>query len=280
MASSRPTLLVCLLALVALAAGRASQAKAKAVEPPPSSYPDPLLLGSSAGLLFAVHACVWLMLTTLWAQAGAQAQCGAHFVSCVIGFSTLAAIGVYGWMIDPAASSLHRTRGLSDAGGWIINLMTAFQTYEVIIALIVPRLRGKHNELVVHHALTLCLAVLGGSYEYLHYYSTFFFGLSEVSSVSELRSSGVCGHVAAHHTLLALAGALDGRRLDEAVPGPPRKVSSHQRGQGHPHPSLPFVVTYPHASRLRAVEPHYLRCFLPLSPSRILAVRLIPLLER
>lgn len=100
-----------------------------------------------------------------------------------MGFTGLACIGVYGWILFPEPPIAHRIRDVSVAGAIITNMMTAFQCYEVALAALVPALRGAHYEMIGHHTLTLVLALLGGSYQYLYYYGPFFFGLSELSSV-------------------------------------------------------------------------------------------------
>jgi len=149
---------------------------------PSAVFPDTMLLGSACAFLFAVHAIVWVLLLLLTKQGAAQAHLGAHFVSTFIGFIALAAVGVQGWVLNPPPD-MDRTRGTSVVGAMAVNGMVAFQTYEVILAVIAPRLRGKHFEMIGHHVVTLVLAVLGGTHQYVYYYAPFFFGMSEISSV-------------------------------------------------------------------------------------------------
>jgi len=149
---------------------------------PSAQFPDQILLGASCAFLFILHFFALALLLLLTKQSTVQAHLGAHFVSTLVGFIALAAVGVQGWVLNPPPD-MDRTRGTSVIGAMAVNLMVAFQTYEVILALIAPRLRGKHYEMIGHHLVTLSLAVLGGSHDYLHYYAPFFFGMSEISSV-------------------------------------------------------------------------------------------------
>ena len=54
---------------------------------------------------------------------------------------------------------------------------------QVLLALWVPKLRGRSGDMLVHHLATLTLATLGAGYGYLHHLAPFFFGLTELSSV-------------------------------------------------------------------------------------------------
>ena len=57
------------------------------------------------------------------------------------------------------------------------------QIYELLCAAGVKRLRGKSGEMVAHHSLALLLACLAYNKSLYYYYGTYFFGLSEVSSI-------------------------------------------------------------------------------------------------
>ncbi|KAL1516072.1 hypothetical protein AB1Y20_002684 [Prymnesium parvum] len=159
-----------------------------ATPPQAGTFPDPSLLGGVGGVLFALHVCTWLLCSSFGRLTTTGANVVAHFVATLFGFGALAATGVYGWVIHPPAESLSRTRGIHFPGEVATNLMTAFQIYEVTLALLVPVLRGKHYEMLVHHIMTLSLAVLGGYYQYLSYYASFFFGLTELSSVRQMHA--------------------------------------------------------------------------------------------
>ena len=54
----------------------------------------------------------------------------------------------------------------------------------MLLALWVPKLRGQNGDMLVHHVATLTLATLGAGYGYLEHLAPFFFGLTELSSVS------------------------------------------------------------------------------------------------
>ena len=163
---------------------------------PSTMFPDTLLLTGGCGCLFTVHIVVWMLLLLLTKQSASQAHLGAHFVATLLGFSALAVVGVQGWILHPVGD-MDRTLGHSVVGAVVVNMMVAFQLYEVVLALIAPRLRGKHYEMLGHHVVTLYLALLGGSYGYLHYYGPFFFGVSELSSVQCCPRSLLCAATSA-----------------------------------------------------------------------------------
>ena len=58
-----------------------------------------------------------------------------------------------------------------------------FQLYELACAALVKRLRGKSFEMVIHHALSLTLASMAVNKGMYFFYGTYFFGLSEFSSI-------------------------------------------------------------------------------------------------
>jgi len=56
--------------------------------------------------------------------------------------------------------------------------------YELFCALFLePSLRGRNNEMLAHHIMAFTLSVLGMTYSYAYYYSPFFMGIIELSSV-------------------------------------------------------------------------------------------------
>lgn len=180
-----------------------------------AQFPNAALVGTVGGILFAVHTCVGILCATYGRQSRSDAQFGGHFAASLVGFIILASIGIYGWILNPV-TPVQRTRGITVAGSSATNVMVAFQIYEIVLAIIVPRLRGKNFEMVAHHLATLSLALLGGYYQYVDYYAVFFFGLTEISSVRILSCRDA--HTYVTTWLVCVTGAIVSRRSDEAVP--------------------------------------------------------------
>lgn len=79
----------------------------------------------------------------------------------------------------PRTAHAHRFTG----GENISSVMLAFQLYELAACVPCPRLRGLKYEMVVHHCITLLLAVLAYTYGAYHYFCPVFMGISEISSM-------------------------------------------------------------------------------------------------
>jgi len=110
---------------------------------------------------------------------------GHQAVSLVI-FTIMAVLGTNGWVnLDASYGDCFekRTTGFCAASEVLIKLMAAFQTYEVLIALYVPKLRGPGCQMLIHHVATLTLSVVGLGFQYTHFYALFFLGMVEISSV-------------------------------------------------------------------------------------------------
>lgn len=119
-------------------------------------------------------------------KAADAAHLAAHFVASLVAFVSFAVYGTRLWVVG--ASELDtcgddHISGYCASSSRIVIMMMAFQTYEVLLALYVPKLRGPTGDMLAHHVATLGLATLGGGYQFLHYYVPFFFGLTEISSV-------------------------------------------------------------------------------------------------
>ena len=119
-------------------------------------------------------------------KAADAAHLGAHFVASLVAFACFAVYGTQLWVLGASeldACGDDHISGYCAGSGRITIMMMAFQSYEVLLALYVPKLRGPTGDMLVHHIATLALATLGGGYQYLHFYAPFFFGLTEISSV-------------------------------------------------------------------------------------------------
>jgi len=137
--------------------------------------------------LFVLHALSLALLTTQHSDAAKSPQLAAHFLVTLASFFTFAAFGTHLWMGGGGSETdtciTDHISGRCDGAERITLMMMAFQTYEVVLALCVSKLRGPSGEHLMHHAATLSLATIGGGYQYLHFYAPFFFGVTEISSV-------------------------------------------------------------------------------------------------
>lgn len=148
-------------------------------------------------------------------KAADAAHLAAHFVASLVAFACFAVYGTRLWVVgatDLDTCGDDHITGYCAGSSRITIMMMAFQSYEVLLALYVPKLRGPTGDMLVHHVATLALATLGGGYQYLHFYAPFFFGLTEISSVRGPRAA-------------RLAGAQPAA-LPPATDGPPARRSS------------------------------------------------------
>ena len=161
------------------------------------------------GVVFAticsIHVVTMALLSPEFAGKGHLA---AHQVVSFVAFGVLAALGTYQWLsMDSSWGGCfedHMT-GYCASSELLVKLMLGFQTYEVLIALYVPKLRGPGGQHLIHHACVLLLAVLGIGYTYTYYYAGFFFGMVELSSVplSLMDLFKYCPHLAAKFPTVA-----------------------------------------------------------------------------
>jgi hypothetical protein len=144
-------------------------------------------IGTMVAGLFALHAVALLFVPAVHTEFAKKPHLAAHFVATLVGFAALAAFGTTLWLSGVATGDedcvTNHISGYCEGGARIAHGMMAFQTYEVLLALYVPKLRGPSGDMLVHHLATLSLATLGAGYGYLHFYAPFFFGLTELSSV-------------------------------------------------------------------------------------------------
>ena len=109
----------------------------------------------------------------------------AHVVPQAVAFLILAVLGVDAW--QTMYQSVGETPGVyaeAHANGIrCCVLQIPFQLYELACAARVKRLRGKTYEMVAHHFLALLLACLAVNKNIYYFYGTYFFGVSELSSL-------------------------------------------------------------------------------------------------
>ena len=109
----------------------------------------------------------------------------AHVVPQALAFLVLALLGCDAWRsmymevgTTPGVYATAHANGIR-----CCVLQIPLQLYELMCALRVKRLRGKAGEMVVHHALSLLLASLAVRKSISFFYGTYFFGVSELSSL-------------------------------------------------------------------------------------------------
>ena len=109
-----------------------------------------------------------------------------HFLATLVAFTVLAVVGTYSWNYVEGPSD--HVWGFGSWGRWICELQVAFMSYEMTaIAMAKGRERqllcGPGGVMIVHHLLVLVLGWVIAANSFLHYHSTFFFGVPELSSV-------------------------------------------------------------------------------------------------
>ena len=109
----------------------------------------------------------------------------AHVVPQAVAFLILAVLGVDAWrsMYEDVGTTPGVYAEAHANGIRCCILQIPFQLYELACAARVKRLRGKTFEMVAHHALALLLACLAVNKDIYYFYGTYFFGVSELSSL-------------------------------------------------------------------------------------------------
>ena len=109
----------------------------------------------------------------------------AHVVPQAVAFLILAVLGVNAWrsMYEDVGTTPGVYAPAHEDGIRCCILQTPFQLYELACAARVKRLRGKTFEMVAHHFLALLLACLAVNKDIYYFYGTYFFGVSELSSL-------------------------------------------------------------------------------------------------
>ena len=98
---------------------------------------------------FAIHIVALVLMPVLHKDIAKSPQLAAHFLVCLAAFLAFAVFGTALWFSGPSASdtcgSDHIT-GYCEGNERITLMMMAFQTYEVLLALYVPKLRGPSGD--------------------------------------------------------------------------------------------------------------------------------------
>jgi len=162
---------------------------------PPPSPPVSVPMGVPAALMgglpwyaafLALHAVAWFAWKTVggpFTATKSDTHVAAHFICSMPAFAMLAAVGVYGWFFECTQPGLDHIGGYLWSGETAAFLMTGFQMYEVTCCVLAPKLSGKTGEHLAHHISVLILTPLAAGNEYLYYYSPFFMGVTELSSL-------------------------------------------------------------------------------------------------
>eukprot|EP00900_Chrysochromulina_parva_P024276 jgi/Chrpa1/6482/Chrysochromulina_OHIO_Genome00001437-RA len=142
-----------------------------------------VMLGVYAGLHMLSYAVVVSGAFGRDSSLSKNPHLAAHFLPQLFGFAILAYLGGGGWLhadmpsIDPGPGAY------ISFGEQIAMHMLSFQLYEIAACIPAPRLRGKFNELIGHHIITLVLSYLAYKHQAYHYWAPCFMGMPEISSV-------------------------------------------------------------------------------------------------
>jgi len=142
-----------------------------------------VMLGVYAGLHMLSYAVVVSGAFGRDSSLSKNPHLAAHFLPQLFGFAILAYLGGGGWLhadmpsIDPGPGAY------ISFGEQIAMHMLSFQLYEIAACIPAPRLRGKFNELIGHHVITLLLSYLAYKHQAYHYWAPCFMGMPEISSV-------------------------------------------------------------------------------------------------
>lgn len=159
-----------------------------------SAEPKSVLSGPWPGYFMvftALHGSIWCIARLRGASspvlhppnANQAAHMASHCVVQLLGFLVLTCYGCSLWDFGLASTRSGPIRPFDSDEYQLAQMMTGFQLYEFILSVLVPRLRGKYNELLGHHACTCMLAGLAAKSHFLLFYAPFFMGVSELSSL-------------------------------------------------------------------------------------------------
>ena len=129
-----------------------------------------VMLGVYAGLHMLSYAVVVSGAFGRDSSLSKNPHLAAHFLPQLFGFAILAYLGGGGWLhadmpnIDPGPGAY------ISFGEQIAMHMLSFQLYEIAACIPAPRLRGKFNELIGHHVITLLLSYLAYKHQAYHYW--------------------------------------------------------------------------------------------------------------
>lgn len=104
----------------------------------------------------------------------------AHQVCSLAAMSFIAGCGVYYWFTE-AGHAKDRIYSKLEGGVVVSKANLAFQIYDLIATICIRDLRKA--EMLVHHSLAILLAYFLLRNDYCHYYSIFFLGVTEASSI-------------------------------------------------------------------------------------------------
>jgi hypothetical protein len=162
---------------------------ASSCEPMPLSamMTDETVIGWGGGLLLAQLVLMTLIRRSHIISMKAKSAFSSQKLVCLVPFVYAAAAGTRllydGDALEQRASPSYAARyfDCTPAQRTLVKMMLGFQAYDVLTTAVVPELRKAEH--LAHHVTTgvfACLALFSRS---LLYYSYFFFGLSEISSI-------------------------------------------------------------------------------------------------
>ena len=135
--------------------------------------------------LMAVHFLSYLAVKIFRpkGEIGQQPHVAAHFPVSLGAFAVLALLGTHTWVYDQDLHKMDRLHGYSEVAITISRFMTAFQFYELFAIIMDKSLAGPGGIMALHHIVVIMLGTLVVTQQYMHYYSIFFFGVPELSSL-------------------------------------------------------------------------------------------------
>jgi len=182
--------LVSLLASVLLSDAKATAVEAAAAVPGTGTDVlfDPLVISWAVGLLVA-HVIVQALLGVVDSPFRAKPGVAAHQLVALVPFCYAAYHGTLLWLFDEDIRSMHAgdytgRLYMRHEGSWALTrFMVGFQMYDLMSTALEPSLRKAEH--LAHHSCTLLTAMGGAAFNgpYFPYYSAFFFGFTELSSV-------------------------------------------------------------------------------------------------
>mmetsp|Transcript_15803 Transcript_15803/g.38954 ORF Transcript_15803/g.38954 Transcript_15803/m.38954 type:complete len:270 (-) Transcript_15803:165-974(-) len=133
-----------------------------------------------ASIFFVAHLLLHGTIGCLGWEISSNPGFAAHQLCFLVCMSFCAIYGCWLWA-NHAAGIDDKVYGYSSGASFLSAFNCAFQVYDLVISISVQTLRK--TDRIVHHVVALILAFWSYHYRLLLYYSIFFFGVSEVSSV-------------------------------------------------------------------------------------------------
>merc|ERR1711871_824572 len=139
-------------------------------------------------LMLIVLLCCWIglqgdLVRYDWCSDDKSAEVAKHIIAglCCLFFATFGGLHWFNPPVGMADSSQDRLYAWDDSTQAACWFFVAYQLWDLIVCMLVPALQNPIS--YTHHSVTALLAWLC-TWPYLHYYSWFFIGFGEVSTVA------------------------------------------------------------------------------------------------